>query len=89
MILAKNISRILFGFDMPRIWTQEDKLKNREILNNFLSNFTEGIKETDNDNLDKIDNNETPEKTNLEISKEYEKLRKDGRIEKRICNKGS
>jgi len=81
MILAKNISRILFGFDMPRIWTQEDKLKNREILNNFLSNFTEGIKETDNDNLDKIDNNETPEKTNLEISKEYEKLRKDGRIE--------
>lgn len=81
MILAKNISRILFGFDMPRIWTQENKLKNKEILNNFLSNFTDEKKETYNDNLDKIDNNETAEKITLEISREYEKLRKDGRIE--------
>jgi len=80
MILAKNISRILFGIDMPRIWTQKNKLK-KEILKDFFSNFTDEKKEADNDNLDKIDNNETPEKTTLEISKEYEKLRNEGRIE--------
>lgn len=38
--LAKNISRILFGFDIPRIVNKKDKVIDENIIDSFLSNVT-------------------------------------------------
>ena len=79
MILAKNISRILFGFDMPRIWTQKDKLKDKTILESFLSSFSE-TKHTGEEDIDMIQQNQREEEFKIN-SKEYDDYAKNGRIE--------
>jgi len=85
MILAKNISRILFGFDMPRILTQGNKLKDSGILNGFLSKLSEEKDSSGDEYISKTKEGKTvlmPEgKTMEEISEEYAKLSNEGRIE--------
>jgi len=76
VILAKNISRILFGFDMPRLLTKDNKLKDKQLLEGFLSNFRE--KDKDEASVDQA-NLEVEEIEKL--SEEYEKLSNEGRIE--------
>ena len=81
--LARKISLILFGFIMPRIWDQANKLISPEILNNFLNRIKKGenmngeVKEKSL-NLDEF--KDKGEDLN-DISKLYEEYSSMGRIE--------
>jgi hypothetical protein len=83
--LAKNISRILFGFDMPRMIDQQNKVIDENIIENFLDKVTEGKKHVE-DAVDNSDQDEAAVKQKYgfdlnEISREFDEYRKEGRIE--------
>jgi len=83
--LAKNISRILFGFDIPRMVDQQDKVIDKNIITEFLKKATrEGepmenkIKQSERDEPAVVLKEELDQH---EISKKFDEYRKEGRIE--------
>jgi len=83
--LARNISRILFGFNMPRMIDQQNKVIDENIITNFLNKVTKEGDLTEN----KIESSERDEPAvdlrkeldQSEISKKFDEFRKEGRIE--------
>lgn len=78
-ILAKNISRILFGFDMPRLWDQNNKPISENRIKDFLDKLAT---KKDNMNNQPLTNSlQHVNSTDYEdISNLYEKYLKEGRI---------
>ncbi|MHA1921314.1 MAG: McrB family protein [Promethearchaeota archaeon] len=83
--LAKNVSRILFGFDIPRMTLRKDD-RNPEVIK---QDFLKRIKKTDRlggkydnsqEKVTMIENNEDG-LNQEEISERYNEYRKEGRIE--------
>jgi hypothetical protein len=83
-VLAKNVSRVLFGFEIPRMWTKENKIIDDRIVENFLSQVAGSEEISEENNKPEIDstaeNEAIPDIEEEDITKEYAKYHSEGRI---------
>jgi len=83
--LAKNISRILFGFDIPRMIDQQNNVIDENIINNFLAKATKKGDIMENDSEHEEESEQVKEvrveSDQREIAEKFDEYRKEGRIE--------
>jgi hypothetical protein len=79
--IARNISRILFGFDMPRLWDQEDKIIDEKLIENFVQKINKGEILMEDKTKEETASEEKESLPSEEVAMRFEEYRKEGRIE--------